>query len=206
MSRLRTAAAWGALLVGPLLLAGVVGAAPDDKAAEHKEGKVDVNLELAYAEAQFKLAEVSLKKLELTNQRFPRTISSSVIADYAEDLAIAKAQLDSARQGADADLFLGWVRRVESNMKTPALAQLISVSQERSIHWTYNDWSCASKSRSCSSIAASCWPTLPSTRSSNGKCKFSTTKWPDSKSRRRELPRKRASTRGATKSTLIHER
>ena len=118
MSRLRTAAAWGALMVGPVLLASVVGAAPEDKAAENKEGRVDLHLEVAYAEAQFKLAELSLKKLELTNQRFPRTVSSSVIADYAEDLAIAKAQLDSARRGADADLFLGWVRRVESNMKT----------------------------------------------------------------------------------------
>jgi hypothetical protein len=118
MSRLRTAAAWGALMVGTVLLAGAVGAAPEDKAAEKKEGRVDLQLEVAYAEAQFKLAEVSLKKLELTNQRFPRTVSSSVIADYTEDLAIAKAQLDSARRGVDADLFLGWVRRVESNMKT----------------------------------------------------------------------------------------
>jgi hypothetical protein len=118
MSRLRTAAAWGALMVGPVLLAGVMGAAADNKAADVKEPKTERNLDLAYAEAQFKLAEVSLKKLELTNQRFPRTISASVIADYAEDLAIAKAQLDSARQAADADLFPGWVRRVESNMKT----------------------------------------------------------------------------------------
>jgi hypothetical protein len=118
MSRLRTAVACGALMVGLVLLAGVLIAAPEDKAVENKDGRVDLNLELAYAEAQHKLAEVSLRKLELTNQRFPRTISSSVIADYAEDLAIAKAQLDSARRGADADLFLGWVRRVESNMKT----------------------------------------------------------------------------------------
>src|SRR4029079_4507628 len=118
MSRLRISAAWGAWMVGALLLAGAMGAAADNKAADDKEPKTDRNLELAYAEAQHKLAEVSLKKLELTNQRFPRTVSASVIAADAEDVAIAKAQFDSARQGADADLFLGWVRRVESSLKT----------------------------------------------------------------------------------------
>ena len=95
MSRLRISAAWGALMVGALLLAGAMGAAADNKAADDKEPKTDRNLELAYAEAQHKLAEVSLKKLELTNQRFPRTVSASVIADYAEDL--------KRRKGQDAD-------------------------------------------------------------------------------------------------------
>lgn len=113
MNRRPTAAMAGILVIGVVALVGVLGAAPADT-----QEKSPRNLELAYAEAQFKLAETSLKKLELTNQRFPKTVSASVIADYAEDLAIAKAQLESARQGTDADLFLGWVRRVESNLKT----------------------------------------------------------------------------------------
>lgn len=103
----------GISLLGVAGLVRAIGAAPADKVDASPS-----NLELRYAEAQYKLAETSLKKLELTNQRFARTVSASVIADYAEDLAIAKAQLDSARQGTDTDFFAGWVRRVESNLKT----------------------------------------------------------------------------------------
>jgi hypothetical protein len=103
----------GVLLLAVAGLVRAIGAAPADKVDASP-----ANLELRYAEAQYKLAETSLKKLELTNQRFPKTVSASVIADYAEDLAIAKAQLESARQNAGADLFAGWVRRVESNLKT----------------------------------------------------------------------------------------
>ncbi len=103
----------GVLLLAVAGLVRAIGAAPADKVDASP-----ANLELRYAKAQYKLAETSLKKLELTNQRFPKTVSASVIADYAEDLAIAKAQLESARQNAGADLFAGWVRRVESNLKT----------------------------------------------------------------------------------------
>lgn len=113
MNRRAWMATMGTLMVGVLVLVGALGAAADNKPPKSQR-----ELELGYAEAQFKLAEVSLKKLEATNQRFPRTVSAAVMADYAEDLAIAKAQLESARQGTDADLFLGWVRRVESNLKT----------------------------------------------------------------------------------------
>ncbi len=103
----------GVLLLAVAGLVRAIGAAPADKVDASP-----ANLELRYAKAQYKLAETSLKKLELTNQRFPKTVSASVIADYAEDLAIAKAQLESAQQNAGADLFAGWVRRVESNLKT----------------------------------------------------------------------------------------
>jgi hypothetical protein len=105
--------AGGAAIVGVMVLVGTLGAAADSKPA-----RTPKELEIGYAEAQYKLAEVSLKKLEATNQRFPRTVSASVMADYAEDLAIAKAQLDNARAGNDTDLFQGWIRRVESNLKT----------------------------------------------------------------------------------------
>jgi hypothetical protein len=113
MNRRAWDVAVGTLMIGVLGFVGALGSAADNKPARSQR-----EIELAYAEAQYKLAEVSLKKLELTNQRFARTVSAAVIADYAEDLAIAKAQLDSARQGTDADLFQGWIRRVESNLKT----------------------------------------------------------------------------------------
>jgi hypothetical protein len=98
------------------IVATVVSADVADKPVAAPESAL--TLEMKYAEAQFKLAETNLRKVELTNQRFQKTVSASVIADYAEDLAIAKAQLDSVREGGHDVLFAGWIRRVESNMKT----------------------------------------------------------------------------------------
>jgi hypothetical protein len=75
------------------------------------------NLELEYAEAQLRLAETNLRKVQVTNERFPKTVSASVIADYGEDLAIAKAQYDGVRQGGNDDFFAGWLRRIESSLR-----------------------------------------------------------------------------------------
>lgn len=103
---------------GILLLCGagaghLLRAADEATDADKRE-----KLELQYAQAQFDLAETNLKKIEATNQRFSKTISAAVIAEYVEDLAIAKAQLDSAKQGNDPDLFTGWLRRAESNLRS----------------------------------------------------------------------------------------
>jgi len=98
------------------IVATVVSADVADKPATAPESAQ--NLEMKYAETQYKLAETNLRKVELTNQRFQKTVSASVIADYTEDLAIAKAQLDGVREGGPDVLFAGWLRSVESNMKT----------------------------------------------------------------------------------------
>jgi hypothetical protein len=98
------------------IVATVVSADVADKPAAASESPQ--NLEMKYAEAQYKLAETNLRKVELTNQRFQKTVSASVIADYTEDLAIAKSQLDGVREGGHDVLFAGWIRRVESNLKT----------------------------------------------------------------------------------------
>lgn len=105
-------------VTGLLLLCGAGAGhllrAADDGDDVDKRAK----LELQYAQAQYDLAEINLKKIEATNQRFSKTISAAVIAEYVEDLAIAKAQLESAQQGTDPDLFTGWLRRAESNLRS----------------------------------------------------------------------------------------
>jgi hypothetical protein len=105
-------------LAGVLLLCGA--GAGQLLRASNEGNDVDkrAKLELQYAQAQFDLAETNLKKIEATNQRFSKTISAAVIADYVEDLAIAKAQLESAKQGNDPDLFTVWLRRAESNLRS----------------------------------------------------------------------------------------
>jgi hypothetical protein len=108
----------GLVFAGAIVLVRAIPAAP--AGAEDKEGDAKSlrDLVLRYADAQHKLAETNLKKVEVTNQRFARTVSASVIADYTEDLAIAKDQLDGVRRDGEQGVFEGWLRRVESNLKT----------------------------------------------------------------------------------------
>src|SRR6476661_7928167 len=60
------------------IVATVVSADVADKPAAAPESALA--LEMKYAEAQYKLAETNLRKVELTNQRFQKTVSASVIA------------------------------------------------------------------------------------------------------------------------------
>ncbi len=115
MNRRRLVLVAGWLLLSALTMGPVWRALAADETSNDVEKRQ--KLEVQYAQAQFDLAETNLKKIEATNQRFPKTVSAAVIAEYAEDLAIAKAQLDSAKEGSDPDLFSGWLRRAESNMR-----------------------------------------------------------------------------------------
>ena len=96
---------------------GIIALALAIPVASADSEKSPRNLELEYAEAQLRLAETNLRKVQVTNERFPKTVSASVIADYGEDLAIAKAQYEGVRQGGNDDFFAGWLRRIESSVK-----------------------------------------------------------------------------------------
>lgn len=96
---------------------GIIALALAIPVASADSEKSPRNLELEYAEAQLRLAETNLRKVQVTNERFPKTVSASVIADYGEDLAIAKAQYDGVKKGGDDDFFAGWLRRIESSVR-----------------------------------------------------------------------------------------
>ena len=76
------------------------------------------SLDVRYARAQLRLAETNLRKVELTNERFAKTLSAAVISEYQEDLVIAKAQLQNTLQGGELDQYTTWVRAAESNWKS----------------------------------------------------------------------------------------
>jgi multidrug resistance efflux pump len=76
------------------------------------------NLDVRYAQAQLELAQANLRKVERANERFPKTLSAFVIGEYARDLAIAKAQLENAKRGGDAEMFQTWLERAQSNVKS----------------------------------------------------------------------------------------
>ncbi len=85
--------------------------APRDAAAEE-------SLELRYARVRFELAEANLKRVEQMNKKLDRTVPSSVVADFKNDLAEADLQFRQAAREATLDPMAIWLRRAESSFQS----------------------------------------------------------------------------------------
>src|ERR1700681_420953 len=108
MNARRLAAVLGILLIAAVELGRAIPAVSAAKDAPEE------NLDVRYARAQLDLAQANLRKVERANERFPKTLSAFVISEYAQDLAIAKAQLENAQRGGDAEMFQTWLQRAQS--------------------------------------------------------------------------------------------
>lgn len=91
---------------------GQVPQEPDRGATE--TGSVEVR----YAQAQLQLAEANLKRVEQMNQASANTVPSSVVADYAREVQVAKARLEQASQGKAARAFQVWLERADAERRT----------------------------------------------------------------------------------------
>ena len=97
------------LLVAAAVLEGQVQLPPpsrpatDGKAKAAAERKVGPeSLEVRYARAQLKLAEANLSRVQQSNQQMERTVPSSIVAEYQDDVRVAKMQLQQVTSGASA--------------------------------------------------------------------------------------------------------
>jgi hypothetical protein len=88
--------------------------APSDAASE--------NVDVRYARALVKLAEANLKRAEQTNKRLARSVPSSVVADYQQDVSVAKTRLEQATAGKAANEFQVWLQRAEAERTTAEMA------------------------------------------------------------------------------------
>lgn len=65
-----------------------------------------------YAEAKLDLAKANLKRAEEMNQKVSNAVSANVVAEYRQDLEVAKLRLEDAKQG-NSDVFGIWLRSAE---------------------------------------------------------------------------------------------
>ncbi len=85
-------------------------AAPSDAASE--------SVEVRYARAQLQLAEANLNRIEQSNKRLPRSVPSSVVAEYQRDVQVSKTRLEQATAGRAASEFQVWLQCAEAEQKT----------------------------------------------------------------------------------------
>jgi hypothetical protein len=76
------------------------------------------NIELRYARAHVQLAEANLDRVEQINKRVARSVPSSVVAEYQDDLKVAKTRLEQAVAGQAAGDLKLWLERAAAEQRT----------------------------------------------------------------------------------------
>ncbi len=74
------------------------------------------SIDVDYCRAQLQLAEADLKRVRSTNQRLPRTVPASVVAEFERDVDIARWRLGQAETGAAGDEFSVWLRSARADL------------------------------------------------------------------------------------------
>lgn len=87
----------------------VGGAPPEEDAAPTDEAH--------YAEVKLALAEANLRKVQLINERVRNAVSDYVIAEFRNEIQVAKFKLQRVRNG-DENPFPAWLMRVKTNYET----------------------------------------------------------------------------------------
>jgi hypothetical protein len=70
-----------------------------------------------YARAHVALAEANLKKVEVTNQRVANAVPRNVVAEYREDLELARMRLEQSLRNPGAAPMPIWLRTAEAVSK-----------------------------------------------------------------------------------------
>lgn len=75
------------------------------------------NVEVRYARAQLQLAEANLGRVDQSNKELERTVPSSIVAEYQDDVRVAKTRLQKATAGESANGFQVWLTRAEAERR-----------------------------------------------------------------------------------------
>jgi hypothetical protein len=76
------------------------------------------SVEVRYARAQIQLAEANLNRVLQSNKQMPRSVSSSVVAEYQREVEVAKNRLEQATAGRSASEFQVWLQRAQAEQQT----------------------------------------------------------------------------------------
>ena len=76
------------------------------------------SIEVRYARAQMQLAKANLNRVEQINKQVARSVPNSVVAEYQDDVKVAKTRLEQATAGRAASEFQVWLQRAEAEQRT----------------------------------------------------------------------------------------
>ena len=74
------------------------------------------NLQLQYARAKLGLAQTNLRRVVQMNRRLKRSVPSSVVAEFQDDVDEANLQVEHAAAAPEGGAFDVWLRRAQSEL------------------------------------------------------------------------------------------
>src|SRR5262245_3096634 len=83
---------------------------------------VPETVDVRYARSQLRLAEANLDRVEQRNKQAERSVPSSVVAEYQDDVRVAKTRLQQATAGKAASGFQAWVERADAERRSAETA------------------------------------------------------------------------------------
>jgi hypothetical protein len=75
------------------------------------------SVDVRYARAQLRLAEVDLQRVVESNKRVARSVPEGVVAEFRDDVLVAKARLELAVAGRRASDFQVWLKRAAAEAR-----------------------------------------------------------------------------------------
>jgi hypothetical protein len=87
----------------PFLVLQVQSSGPGDAKPE--------SVEVRYARAQLRLAEANLNRVAERNKQAARSVPSSVVSEYKDDVRVAQTRLQQATTGQSTNEFKVWLER-----------------------------------------------------------------------------------------------
>jgi hypothetical protein len=95
------------------------------------------SVEVRYARAQLQLAEANLDRVQQSNKQLERSVPSSIVAEYQEDVRVAKTRLQQATTGRAAGEFQAWLARAEAEQRSAETAWKNATAVNRRIPGTF---------------------------------------------------------------------
>jgi hypothetical protein len=89
------------------------------------------SIELRYARAHVQLAEANLARVEQINKKVARSVPSSVVAEYEDDVTVAKTRLQQTSAGQAAGDFKPWLERAAAEQRTAEASWTVAQAVNR---------------------------------------------------------------------------
>jgi hypothetical protein len=107
-------------LAGCLLLAQATRPAPAPSLPKPADAppKAAEDIEVRYARSQLQLAEANLKRMQDMNVRQARSVPTSILEEYQQDVELSRVRLQQAQVGSAENVFQTWLRRAELAAQT----------------------------------------------------------------------------------------
>ena len=96
------------------------------------------SLEMRYARLRLRMAEIGLEKARRMNQKVAGALPADLVAQYADDVTVAKAQVQNTMRAGGSELFQSWIVRAEMALQAAKVGASNATRTEQRTPGTYD--------------------------------------------------------------------